>query len=509
MRLPSRPEGDGVPLAGIETDRDYPAQTGPGTDTLARKFIVAFSAIFVVPLLVAIYLFIEYASPGLKDATRLASIAAFVLLLGASGYFVIRSVVNALLRTARDVAAIAEGDITRRVSTGKTEASEISELARNFNRITSRLQHTVDSLQSSKRQMQTLLSLVCTGTGGRNDLTDMFNVFLNTLLSLTGLDVGAIFLMSPDGSSLKVRVLSGLDDAMKDTVIPVGEGIVGWVAGQGQIITTSESMPWGKPERLTPLEKSMPWAIYVPVGAAGRIRGVICLGLKDGQKEISGEDLVMIQNLATQVAVAVENAELKRRMEKTYVETVSALATAVEARDKYTRGHSKRVTEFSKEIARRMNRPDWFVRDVEAAALLHDIGKIGIPDHILHNKGPLPPDGRQFILGHPIGGEVILKPVGSLARLCPIVRHHHERYDGQGYPDRLKGEEIPFASRILAVADSFDAMTPARAYKPMRTREDAIDELNRCKGTQFDPQCVDVFTAWLAENPEAGVLAPG
>jgi len=204
----------------------------------------------------------------------------------------------------------------------------------------------------------------------------------------------------------------------------------------------------------------------------------------------------------------VENAELKRRMEVTYVETVSALATAVEARDKYTRGHSRRVTEFSTEIARRMNRPEWFVKDVESAALLHDIGKIGMPDHILHNRGALPPDGLQFVLEHPIGGEVILKPVGSLARLCPIVRHHHERFDGEGYPDRLKGEEIPIAARILAVADSFDAMISARAYKPTRTREEAIKELIRCKGTQFDPQCVDVFVAYLAENPEAGILAP-
>ena len=476
------------------------------TETLARKFIVAFSAMFVVPLLIAVYLFTEYASLGIKDTTQIVAVVVFVLLLGTAGFFIIQSVVHTLLRTARDVAAIAGGDITRRLSTETAEAKEISDLARNFNRITSRLQQTVDSLQSSKKQMQTLLAQVC--SGARHDMTDMFNVFLNTLLSLTGLDVGAIFLLSPDGKSLKVRVMAGLDEEMKTTVIPAGEGIVGWVASHGQMVSTSESMPWGRPEGLTALERSMPWAIYVPMGTAGKTRGVISIGLKEGQKEITGDDLVMIQNLATQVAVAVENAELKRRMEVTYVETVSALATAVEARDKYTRGHSRRVTEFSTEIARRMNRPEWFVKDVESAALLHDIGKIGMPDHILHNRGALPPDGLQFVLGHPIGGEVILKPVGSLARLCPIVRHHHERYDGEGYPDRLKGEEIPIAARILAVADSFDAMISARAYKPTRTREEAIKELIRCKGTQFDPQCVDVFVAYLAENPEAGILAP-
>jgi len=482
------------------------ALIGHRTETLARKFVIAFSAMFVIPLLIAVYLFTEYAAGGITDSTQIVAIVAFVILLGTAGFFVTQSVVHALLKTARDAAAIAEGDITRRLSTDT--ASEISDLAKNFNRITSRLQQTVDSLQSSKQQMQTLLSQVCASTGQPHDMTDMFKVFLNTLLSLTGLDIGAIFLLSPDGKVLRVRVASGISEEMRSTAIPVGQGVVGWVASNGQTVTTSESMPWGKPGGLTELEKSMRWAIHVPMGSAGKTRGVISIGLREGQKEITGEDLLMIQNLSAQVAVAVENADLKRRMEKTYVETVAALATAVEARDKYTRGHSKRVTEFSVEIARRLNQPEWYVKDLESAALLHDIGKIGMPDHILHNKGALPPDGVSFVIGHPIGGENILKPVGSLARLCPIVRHHHERFDGKGYPDGLKGEDIPLAARILSVADSFDAMISARAYKPTRTRQDAVEELIRCKGEQFDPQCVDAFVAYLAENPEAGILVP-
>ena len=493
-------------MSDVDPKETRPGDSGPKTETLARKFIVAFSSMFIVPLLIAVYLFTEYAGSGIKDSTQIGALVAFVILLATAGFFVTQSVVHALLRAAREAAAIAEGDITRRLSTDT--ASEISELAKNFNRITSRLQQTVDSLQTSKKQMQTLLAQVCAGTGQPHDMSDMFNVFLNTLLSLAGLNVGAIFLLSSDGKVLRVRVLTGLSEEMKSTVIPAGEGIVGWVASHGQMVTTSESAPWGRPGGLTELEKSMPWAIHVPMGTAGKIRGVISIGLREGQKKITEDDLLMIQNLATQVAVAVENSDLKGRMEMTYVETVAALATAVEARDKYTRGHSKRVTEFSVEMARRMNQPGWFVKDLESAALLHDIGKIGMPDHILHNRGALPPEGVSFVLGHPIGGENILRPVGSLARLCPIVRHHHERHDGKGYPDGLKGEEIPLAARILSVADSFDAMISARAYKPTRTREDAMEELIRCKGTQFDPQCVDVFISYLKENPEAGILVP-
>jgi HAMP domain-containing protein len=476
---------------------------GMKTESVARKFIIAFFAMFLVPLLVAVYLFFEYTGISTRDVPRISIIFFFVILLGTAGFLITRSVVLTLLRTSRDAEAIADGDLSLRLSIDA--GSEISELAKNFNRITGRLQQTVDNLQSSRKQMQTLVAQLC-DTGSRpGDMTATFDVFLNTLLSLTGLEVGVISLMSPDGKSMKVRISHGLDEALKAAVIQAGDGIIGWVASHGQVVTTSESMPW-KEGDLSDLEKSMTWALHVPMAAGGKTRGVISIGLKEGQKELSGDDLQMILNLSSQVAMAVETAELKRKEERAYIETVAALAAAVEARDKYTRGHSRRVTEFSVEIARRMGKPDWFVKDLESAALLHDIGKIGIPDKILHNTGPLPPDGLAFILGHPIGGENILKPVGSLARLCPIVRHHHERFEGSGYPDRLKGEEIPIAARILSVADSFDAMISVRAYKSTRDREDAMKELVRCRGSQFDPACVDAFIDHLKEHPETGVV---
>jgi GAF domain-containing protein len=485
----------------------FPAAFGGGTktNTVSRKFGVAFAAMFLVPMLVAVYLFFEYTGDSGRNDTRIAVIFLFVILLGIAGFLVTRSVVLVLLRTSRDAEAIADGDISRRLSTD-TE-SEISEIAKNFNRITSRLQQTIDSLRSSRNQMQTLVAQLC-DTGARpGDMTATFDVFLKTLLSLSGLEVGAVFLISTDGKSLKVRVLQGLDESLRNTVIPTDNGIVGWVASHRKMVTTSEVTPWEGGE-LSDLERSMSWALYLPMVAGGKSRGVICIGLKKGQKEITSDDLQMAQNLSSQVAIAVETADLKRKEERAYIETVAALAAAVEARDKYTRGHSRRVAEFSVAIARKMGEPPWFVKDLESAALLHDIGKIGIPDTILHNTGPLPPDGMAFILDHPVGGENILKPVGSLTRLCPIVRHHHERFDGSGYPDRLRGEDIPISARIISVADSFDAMISERAYKRARDRDDAIKELARCRGSQFDPTCVDVFIEYLQENPEVGALAP-
>jgi HD domain/GAF domain/HAMP domain len=473
------------------------------TESLARKFIVTFSAMFLVPLMVAVYLFTAYASGTLRSPAQIIIFILSVILLGAAGFLAIRSVVMALLRALRDAEAIANGDISRRLSSDGT--SEINQLARHFNQVISRLEQTINCLQSSRKLTHDLLAQLCATGSQPGDMTGIFETCLNTLLSMAGLQAGAIFLVSPGGNTMKVRVLTGLPEALKGAVVPFGHGVAGWVASHGQMVTVSESMPW-KSGQLSEVEKCMSCSLHVPMTATGRTRGVISIGLREGQKEIPADDILTIRSLANQVAVALENADLKRKEERTYIETVAALAAAVEARDRYTQGHSRRVTEFSVAIARNLGKPEWFVKDLESAALLHDIGKIGFSDNIFCNTGPIPPDGLPLIRNHPIIGEKILKPVGSLARLCTIVRHHHEKFDGSGYPDRLKGEEIPLAARVITVADSFDAMISERPYKASRKREDAMAELIHCSGTQFDPTCVEAFLGHLSSNSQAGVF---
>ncbi len=485
---------------------DAPSRHDRRTETVTKKFTVAFAAMFIVPMLLAVYLLIEFSQVIRGDASQIVALFFFASVLGVAGFLICRSVVQALLKAARDAEAVAEGDMSRRMDT--ESAGEISDLARNFNRITTRLQETIDGLEASRRQIQTLLSKVCATIGQPVEIENTFEVLLQTLVSVTGLPHGAIFLLSPDRETLELSVSVGIPEEDRETVLPVGRGVVGWVALHGQLVTTSESAPWGEGDGLSRIEKLMSRAIHVPLGAPGKVKGVLSIGLGRGQKEIPADDHLMIRNLAAQVSVAIENAALKEDMEKTYVETVAALAAAVEARDKYTKGHSRRVTELSVAVARTMNLPEQACKDIEAASLLHDIGKIGIPDSILHNAGPLPPEGIKHIHDHPIGGENILKPVGSLGRLCTIVRHHHEHYDGGGYPDRLKGEQIPLAARILAVADSYDAMISDRSYKPARSSDDAIAELWRCRGTRFDPGCVDAFIAFMRANPDAGSRCP-
>ena len=183
-----------------------------------------------------------------------------------------------------------------------------------------------------------------------------------------------------------------------------------------------------------------------------------------------------------------------------YEGIIHSFVNAIDAKSPWTKGHSERVTHYSLSIARALGLKGKDIDLLRIAALLHDVGKIGTYDVILEKPGKLTDEEFALIRMHPVRGEEILKPIKHLSELLPIVRHHHERLDGGGYPDGLKNGEIPFFSKIICIADSFDAMTADRPYRASPSREYAISELQRCRGTQFDPQAVDAFLHVLSEK---------
>jgi HD-GYP domain-containing protein (c-di-GMP phosphodiesterase class II) len=175
------------------------------------------------------------------------------------------------------------------------------------------------------------------------------------------------------------------------------------------------------------------------------------------------------------------------------ISTLQSLVAAIEARDSYTQQHSQRVTQIAIKLAEKMDCSLDEIDTIKFAGVLHDIGKISISDSILLKKGRLTEDEIKVVQTHPVIGERILQPLGLLPAEKSVVRHHHERWDGKGYPDGLGGSDIPVLARIIAVADSYDAMTSNRPYRLARENKEAIDELVRCSGTQFDKDIVDVF----------------
>ncbi len=232
------------------------------------------------------------------------------------------------------------------------------------------------------------------------------------------------------------------------------------------------------------------------IGAPLIVRGE-CIGVLtvDGYeaKQFSQTDAQMVATFAIHAGIALENARLFEEAQDAYVQTVSALASAIDVRDSYTSGHSERLAELAVETGRLLDCSAEEMVDIRWAALLHDIGKIGVPDNILRKPSELDLSELEVMRKHPEIGAHIVEPVRNLANVAPIIRAHQERYDGSGYPDRLKGDEIPKIARIISVADAYVAMTDERVYRKARSAEEAIKEIKRCSGSQFDPQIVKAF----------------
>ena len=251
-------------------------------------------------------------------------------------------------------------------------------------------------------------------------------------------------------------------------------------------------------------------AICIPSFYKRELVGVLILGDKLSGEKYYDPEISLFVTLANDVAMAVKNAELIKdlktsfdREHQLFIQTSIALATAIDARDRYTHGHSERVSHYSLVIAKEMidqgklayDRE--FLETLQLSALLHDVGKIGIRDQVLNKPAKLTDEEFEVMKEHVMIGANIVKPVLGLSHLGDGILYHHERWDGKGYPHGLKGKDIPLIGRIVNVADSYDTITTARSYKKAFAPQEAFEEILKCSGSQFDPEIADVFhQAW-------------
>lgn len=243
-----------------------------------------------------------------------------------------------------------------------------------------------------------------------------------------------------------------------------------------------------------------PSIICAPLLIHGGVLGVLAIRKKRDSGIFTRNDLHQILSLAKRASLNLENKMLYDSIYENMTSTLMALVASIQARDHYTEEHSGRVTESVVKIAERMNLPMIEMEKLRIAALLHDIGKIAIPDNVLLKPDSLTAEEYEIIKSHPVIGDEILSHIPLLDDERKIIRHHHERWDGKGYPGGLSGNDIPFLARLMAVADSYDAMTSDRPYRKGLSLEEAIRELEGNKNTQFDEKVVDVFLEVLAED---------
>jgi HD-GYP domain-containing protein (c-di-GMP phosphodiesterase class II) len=376
----------------------------------------------------------------------------------------------------------------------------IHELINSFNKINSRLEKEIKEMELSNDHMRRVLSEIAMTMTFSQDINKILDTIINIAIKALDAGKGLVLIKSKKDSKLLVKSAVGFDKELLDNKeIEPEDGIIGWVIKNGKPVILPEGDKDSQFKKISNLEIGTQSTICTPIVLSRKKIGAIIISNKKHGTKFSSDDLIILNNLSAQTAIALENAMLRENIENTYFETISALAIAVESKDKYTKGHSIRVGKIASAIAREMSLDQRKIEEIGYAATLHDIGKIGIMDRILH-KGKLTPEEFEIIKQHPEIGENIIRPVASLSRLCPILRHHHERVDGNGYPDNLKGDEIPLEARILLVADAFDAMTSSRPYRKAMSIYDAVEEIKRNAGYQFDRDIVTNFLNYLPKS---------
>jgi HD-GYP domain-containing protein (c-di-GMP phosphodiesterase class II) len=314
-------------------------------------------------------------------------------------------------------------------------------------------------------------------------------------MEAVGAEVGYILLYDFEHGTLKVGGAVGLFDLVnRETHLPLRtNGVTYWVIQKRQPLLIENAENNREVSPVSCLGYTRNTLICAPLIVKDEIIGTITLANKNDLLSFKEQDLELLTTIAAQASVAIKNVHLYEDQQTTYLNTMQALVSAVEASDPYTRGHSERVTRYAQILGRQLNLTSDAFKRLERAYILHDIGKIGIDVAVLHKEGVLSTSDVDILQQHPLIGTKILEPISFLGTVRQIIAQHHERYDGTGYPFRVKGDDILLEARIIAVVDTYDAMTSDRPYRKALSHEIAVAEIKKYSGTQFDPYVAEAM----------------
>jgi len=426
-----------------------------------------------------------------------------VAVLALMGGYIARRVTDPLLQLSAGARRIADGDFSTKVHVGGS--NEITALAESFNTMTDSLRERSETLTKKVLELATLYEM-SRALGSTLDMDELLGSVLDSALRIFDLDLGYVVLRDKESGSLSIRAIrsatshEALDEAVRTSMSE-------WVVREGRplIFNPDTNSGGGQIDIVTGAKAALCVPLVSPEGTIGSIT----IGSTESSYRFNSDDVRLLSTIANHVTIAVGNIELFSSLQDAYLATVRSLAAAVDAKDSYTRGHSDHVARYATLIAEWMGLSHDQRVALEMAAYLHDIGKIGVPEDILLKPGTLTDEEMEQMRHHPLIGANILRPVAFPWAINPVVRHHHEAWDGTGYPAGLRGDEIPLLARILTVADSFEAMTADRPYRAGMSVDQALEELASCSGTQFDPRIVEVFSAIVTELEQAGeILSP-
>ncbi len=466
---------------------------GLAQTSLYRKFSIAFVFMSLVPIVLLLYIVnFLYLTPIIdKQLPFFKLTVLLVVLLSLASFDLIRRSMVALSSFSSNAKQIASGNYSQKVKVN--DRGEIGDLANSFNTLTDKLQNKIKELESSKRLLQNILNKIGSAVTSTRGIENLLELVLQTLANGIDAKSGAIFIFEEGKSGFMMKVSYNMSDNLRKLNIDPEKGLISRVVGLKKLevafdLSTNAAADF---EYRKNLAKDSIMA--APLIYKDKVHGIVMVCDKMSHKTFNKDDIVLLSNVTAQLAVAVENHELNLDAEKTYLETITALAVAVEAKDSYSRGHIDRVAGYMERLGKAMKLDEETMKILKSGAILHDVGKIGVRDDVLKKQGALNKEEQKEMEQHVIIGVNIIKPIRHMSTLCDLVRYHQELYDGTGYPDGLKGKEIPLSARMLKICDSYDAMTTDRPYRKGMDKESAKKELRAKSGTDFDPKVLEEF----------------
>ncbi len=347
-----------------------------------------------------------------------------------------------------------------------------------------RLLYTKDTLISLSQQLNSSLRL-----------ETLLDTFLLTVVGQLRVE-SACFLLARDWDStvLVPSVSKGVKrELVENLKIPFESAFGSVVASHERPLDVEELESYPEVGRHVKAIAAAGFILCHPIHVKGRFIGVLLLGERVHGNGFTPLDMEMLTSLSSSAGIAIENARLYNELQETYLATIKAFVNTIEAKDPYTRGHTERVADYATAIAQGMGLPPEEIETIRFGAILHDIGKLGVYEQILWKPTALDEEEWKIVKSHPETGASILSGIRFLEKAIDIVRHHHERLDGRGYPDGLKADELSLNARIACVADSFDAMTSNRPYRDALPISEALAQMAQKAGTQFDPLVTETF----------------
>lgn len=332
-------------------------------------------------------------------------------------------------------------------------------------------------------------------------LHDVFQTIVDKAVELLEVKAASILLLTPDGRHLAFESSHGLSEAYRNRPpVPLSLQLVADTVAHRKpfIILRPEDHPWpGWKEHAE--REGIRSVACVLVSMRDEPLGALCV-YAGARVQFTRRAIHILQAFAEQAGMAITNARLYEDIRRNYWDTVRSLTRAIEAKDPFTLGHSERVTDYALRMAAHLGLPEDEVEAIRFGTILHDVGKIGVAEHVLANESALSPQDEMLARLHPLIGKSILEPVDFLKPAMDIVLHHHERLDGSGYPEGLAGDAVPRLARLVAVANDYDELTTATAERPAMEKWDALRQLERLAGVEYDPQMVGALRAVLEEE---------